>query len=153
MKFKNLIPSAKGNFPASSFFADFRKDMEAIFNNFHRISSQTSKEINFMPSLDFSETSTGYHARVELAGIAPENVKLEINDNILTVSGEKNEKKDIKEGYSECFYGKFSRSISLPNEAEIDQIKSKLVNGALEIDIPLKKGLPDKKHRVIQIEK
>lgn len=96
-----------------------------------------SKEIEFVPECDVDETDTHYLLSFDLPGISKDQVKVEVADNVLTVSGErKEERKAIKTGRSEKFRGYFKRSMTLPGGVNADQVKASYENGVLEIAVP-----------------
>jgi HSP20 family protein len=86
---------------------------------------------------DLYESDTEFKFYVELPGIAKGDVKLEVKDNIITLSAEK---KDALEGYvcrtTERKLGLLSRSLSLPDNASIDEIQAVMENGLLIITVP-----------------
>jgi len=93
----------------------------------------------FAPSVNTRESDTGYHIEADLPGVAKEDVHVDINGDTLIISGERKTKNEIKEDdyyRMESFYGKFQRSFTLPENADKDNIKAKVENGVLEIDVP-----------------
>jgi HSP20 family protein len=77
--------------------------------------------------------------QVAVPGLNKEDFKIEINDNYLTVSGERkfsNEKKEKNFHSIETNYGSFSRSFTLPDNADGSNIAAKYNNGILELVIP-----------------
>src|SRR5450759_4014452 len=80
--------------------------------------------------------------RADIPGIKPEEVKIEVEDDILTVSGEHEEHKEEKDKHyvrRERHYGSFSRSMALPAGVDAKQIKAKTHDGVVEVTIPLPK--------------
>ena len=78
-------------------------------------------------------------ATFELPGLAKENVQLDVKDNVLTVSGEtKVDETKEQNGYAvrERRFGKFSRSIPLPQGIQESEIKASLENGVLNVSFP-----------------
>lgn len=93
----------------------------------------------FSPRVDVIENETAYEVHVAVPGMNKEDFKVEINDNFLTVSGERkftNEKKDKNYHSVETQYGSFSRSFTLPENADGAKINAKYNNGILELTIP-----------------
>ena len=91
------------------------------------------------PHVDLSESEDLYEVEAELPGMKKEDIKIEIHDNVLTLTGEKKqEEKSDKKSYHriESSYGKFERSFRLPKEVKAEDIKAKYKNGILTIDIP-----------------
>lgn len=80
---------------------------------------------------DIHEDQENYYARFEMPGIKKEDVKIELNQNLLTVSAEKKEKRAGEESsYS------LSRSISVPDTVKADAIGAKLEDGILTVTLP-----------------
>lgn len=93
----------------------------------------------FRPSVDVKETEKAFELGFSLAGIEKENVKIELKENRLTVSGErKKEKEDKTEKHHriENHYGNFSRSFLLPENIKSDAIEANFKNGILNVSIP-----------------
>lgn len=93
----------------------------------------------FVPKVDFLESEKAFELHVAAPGLNKEDFKIDLNDNVLTVSGErkfKDEKKE-KNFYSlETSYGSFSRSFSLPENIDTKKITAAYNNGILELTIP-----------------
>ncbi len=93
----------------------------------------------FTPNVNIREGEFAYHVDVDLPGVAKEDIKVDIKDGKLTVSGERNFKSEVKEEdyYKvETSFGKFSRSFALPENADIENIDAASDNGVLEVVIP-----------------
>ena len=105
---------------------------------------------NRYPNLEmYVETDTqNISVSMELPGLDKKDVNIQLKDNILTVEGERKYETEKKEGETETkgrtyyhrehFYGKFSRSIRLPDDVNEDNITASFSNGILKIDIPKK---------------
>ncbi len=94
------------------------------------------------PAIDVERENDNLVVRADVPGIKPEEVKIEIEDDILTVSGEHEERKEQKDKHflrRERRYGSFSRSMVLPQGVEAKKIKAKTHNGVVEVTIPLPK--------------
>ena len=93
----------------------------------------------FTPTVNSRETSDAYYIEIDLPGVKKEDIEIDVKDNVLTVSGERKVKDEMKEEnyYKiESRYGKFVRSFTLPKNANIDKISANSENGVLEIKIP-----------------
>lgn len=88
--------------------------------------------------VDFHADENEFVLTAEIAGLNPDDIKIEIKDDILTVKGEvKSETNgDGKYLLKEIFYGEFSRSLRLPEPVEIDKVEAKVENGLLTIHMP-----------------
>lgn len=93
----------------------------------------------FSPKVDVIENENSYEVHLAVPGVNKEDFKIEVNDNYLTVSGERkftNEKKDKNYHTVETQYGSFSRSFTLPENVDGTKINAKYNNGILELVIP-----------------
>jgi HSP20 family protein len=93
----------------------------------------------WIPAMDLVETDDDFVLRADLPGLSEGDVNIELEDNVLTVSGErKSEHEERKEGYYrvERASGSFSRSLTLPEGVNADAIKASFDKGVLEVRIP-----------------
>lgn len=94
---------------------------------------------SFVPKVDILENEKGYELSVAVPGLNKEDFKIDLNDNFLTISGERKFTKERKESnlhVVETQYGNFSRSFSLPENVDAAKIQATYNNGILEILIP-----------------
>ena len=92
-----------------------------------------------MPATDLQETKDDVVVSVELPGMKKDEIKVTVQDNILTIRGEKKQEKEEKDtNYHriERSYGFFTRSFSLPTTVKADQIKAAYDNGVLRVELP-----------------
>ena len=118
--------------------------MENFFYGWPRAERET--QAAWCPRTDVSETDKEIQLELEIPGIDKKDIKVEVKDNTLTISGERTEAKD-EEGtdYSrrERRYGKFERSFGLPDTVESDKVSAKYKNGILTLTLQKsKKALP-----------
>jgi HSP20 family protein len=93
----------------------------------------------WIPAMDLVETDDDFVLRADLPGLTEDDVHIELEDNVLTLSGErKSEHEERKEGYYrvERASGAFSRSLTLPEGVDAAAIKASFDNGVLEVRIP-----------------
>ena len=93
----------------------------------------------WLPPMDLVETEDHYVLRADLPGLSENDVNIELEDNVLTISGErKGEHEERKEGYYrvERASGSFSRSLTLPEGVDPEAIKASFDKGVLEVQIP-----------------
>ncbi len=108
-------------------------------------------DINF-PAIDVIKEGNDLVAHVELSGVDPKDVEINVTGNLLTVKGErKSEKEYKKEDYfsREISYGSFERSITLPVDVNTDKVRAEYHKGLLEIRMPAAEAI---KGRKIEIE-
>ncbi len=111
----------------------------ALVDKFFNDSLARSGGSAFVPKVDIVETAEAFEVHLAVPGISKEDFKIELNDNYLTVSGERKfstEKKDKNYHTIETQYGAFNRSFSLPENVDASKINAKYNNGILELTIP-----------------
>jgi HSP20 family protein len=111
----------------------------ALVDKFFNDSLARSGGSAFVPKVDIVETADAFEVHLAVPGISKEDFKIELNDNYLTVSGERKfstEKKDKNYHTIETQYGAFNRSFSLPDNVDASKINAKYNNGILELTIP-----------------
>jgi HSP20 family protein len=116
-------------------------EMNRLFNTLfdQSASSGDASARRWIPAMDLIETSDHYVLRVDLPGLSDEDVNIELQDNVLTLSGErKSERDQQREGYYrlERSAGVFSRSLTLPEGVDPGGVKARFDRGVLEIKIP-----------------
>ena len=93
----------------------------------------------FVPRVNTREGEYAYHVELDLPGIKKEDIEITTEDNVLTISGERKMKEEVKEDdyYKvESAYGKFSRSFTLPEKIDVENIHAEAKDGVLEVVIP-----------------
>lgn len=93
----------------------------------------------FIPKVDIVETEKAFELHLAAPGLSKEDFKIELNENYLTVSGERkfsSEKKDKNFHSIETQYGSFSRSFALPENVDGTKINARYNNGILELTLP-----------------
>lgn len=121
------------------------KDLE---RNFYSYPSNNESVNGFVPIVNTREGESAYHIDVDLPGVIKEDIKVDINKDVLTISGERKTKDEVKEEdyYKvETSFGKFTRSFTLPENVDIENIEARSDNGVLEVIIPKKEEQNSKK--------
>ena len=119
-----------------------QSEMNRLFNTF--FDTPTGSPGNggarrWLPAMDLVETDDHFVLRADLPGLSEGDVNLELEDNVLTVSGErKAEHESRKEGYYriERASGNFQRSLTLPEGVNPEAIEASFDKGVLEVRIP-----------------
>lgn len=108
------------------------------------------KNGTFTPGLDVSETDKQFEVTVALPGLSKDDIEISLENNVLTISGERKlEEADDREYHVlENHYGSFNRSLSFPDNIDGEKIKARFDNGLLMITIPKLKGGKAKKIKV-----
>lgn len=113
---------------------NWNERISRFFNDF------PSTDFNYYPHIDISEDGKNIFVEAEIPGVKKEDMKITLQDNILTITGEKKkekEEKDTKRNFfrSERVYGSFTRSFTLPEDIDPDSVDAKFENGILNIKI------------------
>ncbi len=131
-------------------FSELRDLEQKLYGN---LQTQNASLMPFSPALATRESENAYHIDLDLPGLKKEEINVDINDNILTVSGERKFKNEIneKDFYKlETAYGKFQRSFTLPENADVLNICAKYDSGVLEIEVP--KAIKEQNKQKIEIK-
>ena len=116
-----------------------QQEMNRLFDEFFGERRSGLAEGNWLPAVDVSENDADIVVRAELPGMTQNDIQLNLQDNVLTLTGEKKqETKDEQKNYhrTECSYGSFTRSFTLPANVNQEQIKATFKDGVLEIVLP-----------------
>jgi HSP20 family protein len=102
---------------------------------------QETEEPRWRPQMDIYEDGERFVLSAELPGIEPGQVEINVENDLLTLSGERTlEHEDQRESYHriERTYGKFARSFTLPKSVDAEKIAAQFKNGVLTVTIPKK---------------
>ena len=120
-----------------------QQEMNRLFGSFFDgpLAVNTSGEAvrRWIPPMDLVEQGDEFVLRADLPGVGEQDVKIELEDNVLTISGERrSEHEERKEGYYrvERASGSFSRSLTLPEGVDPEAVKANFENGVLEVRVP-----------------
>lgn len=94
---------------------------------------------DWSPALDAFEDKDKYVVSLELPGLKKEDISVTVQDGVLTVSGERKREQETTSGNvhrTERYYGKFTRSVSLPPTAKADQVAASYKDGVLHVELP-----------------
>ena len=93
---------------------------------------------NWNPAVDLYEKDDHYMIKAELPGVDKKDIKIDLKDRLLTLSGERSYDNEVKEGnyyHRERSYGRFQRVFTLPAEVDSEKIKAEYKDGVLEIEV------------------
>jgi HSP20 family protein len=144
MNLRSLVPSKdNGNTartPAPvSLFGSLYRDIDRLFEEFTRGPLAGPAQINLVPSIDVSETGKEIVLTAEMPGLERGDVDISIEDDVLTIRGEKKveqEKDDKNYHVSERAFGMFYRALQLPPGVDPSKIQATMENGVLKVAIP-----------------
>ncbi len=121
-------------------FLAMREKMENISRLMQGVENSPERpKIDFIPTVNTREADDAYYIEVDLPGVKKEDINIDVNENVLTISGERKleDSRANDEFYRvESVYGKFERSFSLPEDVDEDKIEAEAKNGVLIVKIP-----------------
>ncbi len=119
-------------------------EIDRFFDSFWRGSNANAPfPTGWIPAADVTETETELRVQVELPGISKEDIKVNVDNGVLTIQGEKKqvvEEKENRSHRSERTYGRFARSFELASEVEEENIEAGFENGVLTLTLPKSKA-------------
>ncbi|MEM7474223.1 MAG: Hsp20/alpha crystallin family protein [Planctomycetota bacterium] len=130
---------------------EFSQDMERVFDSLlgRTVGSvlRPSSQDKFVPSLDVYETDQGFTVSLDLPGINPDEVKIEMHEGKLSISGSRTreETEQAKFHRIERSFGNFHRVLALPSDVDVEKIEASYDQGVLVIELPkIEKQQPTK---------
>ena len=115
-------------------------ELDNIFNNKHiGLPAIFNKEHSWSPQFEVLNTDKAYIIRGDLPGVSKKDVSIEVDDNILKISGNRKNnysKENSEYNYTNVAYGKFLKSFDLPDDVKQDNIKANMKDGVLSLEIP-----------------
>ena len=122
-------------------FRDLQSRINRVFDEPFPGMSRTDDAFRsaWAPIVDIYEEDGNIVLTAELPGLDPKDIKLSVEQNVLTLSGERREEQDLEKKTfhrRESFYGAFSRSFALPRLVDRDKISAEYKNGVLTVTIP-----------------
>lgn len=107
---------------------------------------------DFMPAVDVYQQKDDVIVEMEVPGISTDNVDVSVENNVLTVTGQRESKKEVERAdyyRKEMSCGSFSRSVTLPTKVEGNKAEAKFVDGVLTVTLP---KADDVKPRKIEVK-
>jgi len=117
-----------------------RHEIDRLFEDpFNLVAPSTSFFEGWEPNIDIYEDKDKLTVKAELPGMKPEDVQVSLDGNTLMISGERKEEQERKEGEtyrSERFFGRFQRSVTLPQSVDPQNIQATYRDGVLTVTLP-----------------
>jgi HSP20 family protein len=120
-------------------FASMRREFDELLSRFGFDSNEAWAKEVAIRAIDLSETESTVELRMDVPGVSPENIDIQIRGNLLTISGESKEEKEEKDrSYHrvERRQGAFSRTVTLPCQVVESKAKAEIRAGVLTLSIP-----------------
>lgn len=163
MTLRELMPFTKRTVPVKrdreNPFSLLRHDMDTLFDDFFRgfeMEPSFGSHGRFSPKVDITESDKEIRVSAELPGMDEKDIDITLNNDSLTIKGEKKEEKEDKgKDYyrMERSYGTFCRTIPLPVEIETDKVNAQYKKGILTVKIPKSvKAIEEKKKITVKVE-
>lgn len=133
-----LSPARRDDDPLARMHREMDRLFEGFFGSLDRPSDWRS-DLVLKPSVDIAESKRAYRISVEVPGVDENDIDLTLDGDALIISGEKRqESEDDEDGFHrvERRYGSFRRVLTLPTDADADNISAKFRKGVLRIEIP-----------------
>lgn len=140
---KTSLPARVSNRLSTFFhrdpFATFRDDVNDLIGRFAGEFDGGALSVLEVPSMDLAETDSQIEVKMDVPGFNPEEVNVEVQGNVLIVTGEKKEEKEEK---GKTFHrierrtGSIQRSVTLPCDVQQDKIAAECKNGVLTVTLP-----------------
>jgi len=118
-----------------------QEEMNRIFDSFFGLTRRGEEldTIRWTPRVNIEESEDSFEITADLPGMNKDDIKVEVRDHTLTIRGERKleeEKKNKNFHLFERCYGEFSRTFTLPENADTDKIEAEFENGVLRLNIP-----------------
>ena len=127
--------------------------LSEFFNTFQAMEQEEPQEVfDFVPTVNTREDKDAYHIEVDVPGVKKEDVDISIDKNLLTIKGKREVREEVQEDdyyRVESRYGTFSRSFTLPEKVDVDNIKAHSEDGVLEITIPKLNVVTDTTKKIV----
>lgn len=147
VQFKNRANSNRLPSTFPTFFGDF-------FNDFVNDELMNRNVFKTVPAVNISENENGYAVELAAPGMNKDDFKLAVENNVLSISAEKKEEnKQENDRYTrkEFSYSSFSRSFTMPEHVDTENIAAEYTNGVLKLTLPKKEEAKKKPVREIKI--
>ena len=123
---------------------DVRREMDRLMDRFFDRGwngRESDGLTTWVPAMDVVETEDAIRCSIELPGVAVDDIDLTIEDNVLTISGERRHDRDehVEDGGYRMFerrWGRFERRLSLPRGVDAERVSANYTNGVLEVVLP-----------------
>ena len=127
----------------------------SIFNDFDNFLNDFSSSLNYSsswePKFEVLNTDTMYCIRAEIPGMNKKDIDIKLENNTLSISGDRKWNDKDQNNYSEFSYGKFYKSFNLPEDVKENNIKASMKDGILSVQVPrLEKVKPEVKKIAIK---
>ena len=125
-------------------FGTLRREMDRVLERFGDWDlPELARMGGWSPSLDLAETKDGFAVKVEIPGMEPSDIHVALDNQLLTIKGEKKQEKETKDEHyyrMERSYGAFARTVRLPAAVDGSKVTAGFKNGVLTVTLPKAPG-------------
>ena len=123
----------------------FRRHVNSLFDDFFSPGPTGFFDTDWAPAVDIEETDKGYVVKAEMPGMNEKDISVTVENNVLTIQGEKKDERERKSRdsrtiISERSYGTFRRSFTLPDSVDAGKIAAEFKDGILKVTVPAEKA-------------
>lgn len=132
-------------------FVDLRDEINRLFNHALIRPTPPASETLWTPAVDVHVRDGNVVVKADLPGLSKDDIDISVQNNVLTLKGEKKHEKEVKEENYYCLertFGTFQRTIELPSEVDSSKVKAAYKDGVLEIVLPQVETAKPKKIKV-----
>lgn len=130
---------------------EIMRSMQRVFGTLPGKTEESMTLAEWTPSVDIGENDKEYLVKAELPEVKKEDIKVNVEDGSLCISGERRVEKvekDMKYHRLERAYGRFERTFSLPDQADADKITSEFKDGILTVHLPKNPSIKPAIHQI-----
>jgi HSP20 family protein len=127
------------------------RDMNRLFDRLLSSDGGEGVGLSFVPAAEMEETNDAIHLKLEVPGLEPKDINVEVTAESVSISGERKSETRIEDNgitRSEFRYGRFERVIPLPSRIQNDKVYAEYKNGILSLTLP---KAEDEKHKVVKV--
>jgi HSP20 family protein len=138
------------------------KDVEELFDRYTRTlpwpmgrATAATTLSDWHPRVDIAETENSYEIQADIPGVRKEDLKVSVDNGVLTVQGERQQEKkedNARMHRVERFYGHFSRSFTLPEDADTAALTANASEGQLTVSVPRKGPAPSSEPMQVPVQ-
>ncbi|RUR73777.1 Hsp20/alpha crystallin family protein [Chlorogloeopsis fritschii PCC 9212] len=127
------------------------RDMNRLFDRLLSSDGGEGVGLSFVPAAEMEETNDAIHLKLEVPGLEPKDINVEVTAESVSISGERKSETRIEDNgitRSEFRYGRFERVIPLPSHIQNDKVHAEYKNGILSLTLP---KAEEEKHKVVKV--
>lgn len=136
---KLVIPARQNPGYSAGPFFNLSQELDRLLQSPLAAATRAGSQAAFAPALELRENQDSYQVSVELPGVDRKDVEVTLHDGVLTISGERKQETEGKEGdyvRTERSYGRFQRQVAMPQKVNTEAVKAAHKDGVLTVTLP-----------------